>query len=225
MAVITQSDWTARTGNTVSGAAATAVDAICAAVSEALPRMCYPVLIEPLTLTLAAFDAPPEQVLLLPRPIREITALHWAPGANGDSTRCDSTTLLTAGTDYYSPVDDLLAGLNRSGVVYRRGSSSVWGAERVYPLGKLGYRPDPARGEVFVSGTFGPASVPEVVAQAASAAVSILFARRAFGVGLGSESWNGYSISPSSQFLVDALGSPDVREPLRLAGYLPVHIF
>lgn len=228
MAIIDVTTWVANGGNggvAPTGADATAAAAICAAVSEALTRMAFPILLEPTTLTLAAFDAPTTPVLLLPRPIRAITALHVVSGSNGDSSECDASNLLTNYVDYTLDIDDVVNQVSRTGRVYRRPAGTVWGWETRRPIGDLAYAVESEKRVVYVSGTFGPAAVSAAVQLAASSAVSLLYGRRKTGVPLNNESWNGYSYGNSSAFTAtDALNSPDVRETLRAAGCLPIHI-
>lgn len=226
MAVIDSSAWLSRTGISVSGADATSVTNFCSDVSAILTRKCYPVALEPKTLTLWAMDAPPSNELFLPlRPCRSITALYLALGANGDSTQATSDTLLTVNDDYWMPLDDALNNWSRSGRVLRRGSS-VWGAEYRRPLNRLGYATDPNRGAIFISGSFGPASGVIDGAQAAAAvAVTLMFQRRKTGAPVQSESWGGYSYSAAGQFTAEAAcNSPEVLGILRDAGLLPIHV-
>jgi hypothetical protein len=225
MAIITQALWTASTGITVTGADATSVTAFADAVSEALIRRCYPIAIEPKTLTLFAFDAPPDNIAFTPiRPCRSITALYLRHGANGDSSTLESTDLLTAYTDFVLDVDDALTGWSRSGRLIRR-ASSCWGYELRRPLGKLAYAVDPNRKALFVSGTFGPTAVNAAVQEAAARAVTLLYERRKTGAPFTSESWNGRSQATSSEFTaLSAVNSKDVTDLLMAAGVLPIHI-
>ena len=225
MAILTPEDYMAGTGQTFTGSDLVAITTMCAEVSDLIARMCYPTVLEPKTLTLAAFDAPITNVLLLPKPIRSITAIYVHYDANGDSSVLTSADLLTAGEDYYSPIDDPFDGLNRSGKVFRRGPSQVWGWERRYPIGLLAPAIESNKGAVFVSGLFGQASVNPIAQSAARAAVSLLYARRKAGAPLNSESWNGYSSSVSGQFTATAaVNSPDVLDALRSGGLLGYHV-
>lgn len=225
MAVIDTAGWTARTGITPTGADATAIAQFCTDVSEALTRKCYPILLEPKTLTLFAFDAPVSRSLLLPRPIRAISALYYHSGANGDSSVLDLTAdLLDANTDYLSRVDDVLTGWNRSGEVLRL-NRSVWGWVPVAPPGALGYRLEVEPGSVFVSGTFGPTTTFPAAANAAATAVTLMFNRRTFGSAFASESWNGRSQSLAAPVTAEAaVNSPEVTGILQAAGLLPIHV-
>lgn len=225
MAILTADEWASGSTNSVSGADLVAAEAMCAEVSELIAAMCYPVLLEPLALTLQAFDAPVGPVLTLPRPVRSVAAVYVRHGANGDSAALTAADLLRPGTDYYLPIDDVRTQTSRAGRLLRRGSSSVWGLEVRYPPERLGYALEANVGAVFVSGQFGPASVHPVAQAAARAAVSLLFARRKGGAPLGSESWGGYSYSVASSFTATAaVNSPEVLDALRAAGLLPVHI-
>jgi hypothetical protein len=220
MALIDASTWQALTTNSVTGDDLVAVEAITSAVSDVITRMCYPNVLEPVTFTLAAFDAPLGNVLLLPRPVRSITAIYLVPDANGDPSGCNSTTLLTNYSGYMLDISDKVANISRTGIVYRRGAS-WWGFERRWPIGRLASALDPNRGAIFCSGEFGPASVAPAVQLAASSAVSLLYARRKSGAPVNSASLNGASYSTSGQFTADAaVNTPEVMGLLRMAGVL-----
>ncbi len=220
--------WSASTGISLTAGSAdeTSIERFALAVSEALTRKCYPILLAPRTLTLYAFDAPCNtRTLSLPRPVRSISALYYHAGANGDSSLLDLTAdLLTAYTDYRLVIDDVLTGWSRSGEVLRL-NQSCWGLINVSPPGRLGYRPEDEPGSLFVSGALGPASVSAAVREAASRAVTLLYTRRKTGMPLQSESFGGYSYSGASQFNAEAaVNSPEVLGLLRDAGVLPIHI-
>jgi hypothetical protein len=220
VAIIDASTWSSLTTNSVSGDDLVAVEALCSAVSDVITRMCYPNVLEPVTFTLACFDAPLGNVLLLPRPVRSITAIYLVPDANGDPSGCNSTTLLTNYSGYMLDISDKVANISRTGIVYRRGAS-WWSFERRWPIGQLASAVESNKGALFVSGEFGPASVAPAVQLAASSAVSLLYERRKKGAPLNSESWNGYSSSLSGQFTADAaVNTPEVMGLLRMAGVL-----
>ena len=220
MAIIDAATWASLSTNSVTGGDLVAAEAMCAAVNDVITRMCYPSVLEPTTFTLAAFDAPLGNVLLLPRPIRSISAIYLVPDANGDPSGCNSTTLLTNYSDYMLDISDKVANISRTGLVYRRGAS-WWGFEWRWPIGRLAPAIDPNRGALFVSGEFGPASVAPAVQLAASSAVTLLYERRKKGAPVNSESWNGYSSSTSGQFTADAaVNTPEVMGLLRMAGVL-----
>lgn len=225
MAIINADRWQSLTGNSVSGADLAAVGGIAEAVSEALTRRCYPYILEPKTITLFAFDAPPTPELWIPKPVRSVSAVYYHCGASGDSSLVDLTAdLLVAGTDYINRVDDVLTGWNRSGCL-RRANSSAWGVSYRRPVGRLAYAIEAERGSVFVSALLGPTSVSGAVQLAASTAVSMLYQRRKTGVPVGSESWNGYSASGANTFTAEgALETPEVRSLLMAAGVLPIHV-
>jgi hypothetical protein len=225
--IVDPSIFTEFTGVTASaGAELTALSAICQTVAELLERKCYPALIAPKALTLFAFDAPPTDKLLLPRPVRSISAIYYHPGANGDSSELDLTAdLLTNYTQYYSPPDDVLTGWNRSGVVLRRPQGMVWGWEHGRHFGTLAPVVDPNKGAVFVSGSFGPDRVPHPIRMAAVRAVTLLYNSRVAGMPFTSESWNGRSQSTAQNYTAEAaVNSPDVLALLRDSGlYSGIH--
>jgi hypothetical protein len=219
--------WSGLTGTSLTAGSAdeTSVEMLCAAVAEALTRLCYPILLAPKALTLYACDAPIENEFFTPvRPCRSISAIYLRPGADGDSSLATSDYLLTNYTDYVLDVDDALNGWSRTGRVYRRGSS-CWGFELRRPLGRLAYATDPNRKAIFLSGSFGPASVSPVVRQAAATCVTLMYNSRTLGGQVQSNSWNGGSISMASAVTAEAaIHSPDVTALLRSAGVLPVHV-
>lgn len=216
--------WMDQSGITVTGADLTSVEQICEQVGSALLSMCDPIQIVPLTLTLAAFDAPPKLELYLPRPIRSISAIYVRYGANGDSSLLTAADLLTNFTDYYSPVTNKRKNWNGSGIVYRR-RSSIWGLEYRRGVGNLAYSVDPNLGAVFVSGEFGPASVDPAVKGVAFNAAMLMYQRRKTAAPIQSEGWGGYNYSLAGGFTAEAaLNSPDVLETLRKIGALPVHV-
>jgi hypothetical protein len=220
MAIIDATTWQGLTSNSVSGGDLAAVSALSDAVSDVITRMCYPNVLEPTTFTLAAFDAPLGNVLLLPRPIRSISAIYLVPNANGDPSGCNSTTLLADYSDYMLDISDKVANISRTGRVYRRGAS-WWGFEWRWPIGRLAPAIDPNRGALFVSGEFGPSSVSPAVQLAASSAVTLLYERRKSGAPLNSENWGGYGYSAAGQFTAEAaVSSPEVMGLLRMAGVL-----
>ena len=220
--------WSASTGISLTAGSAdeTSVERFALAVSEALTRKCYPILLAPRTLTLYAFDAPCNtRTLSLPRPVRSLSAIYYHAGANGDSSVLDLTAdLLTAYTDYRLVIDDVLTGWSRSGEVLRL-NQSCWGLINVSPPGRLGYRPEDEPGSLFVSGSLGPASVSAAVREAACRAVTLLYERRKIGAPFASESWNGRSQSLAGPFTTEAaVNSPEVLGLLRDAGVLPIHV-
>jgi hypothetical protein len=222
--ILTPDVWSEITGIALDSTNSAAIARMALAVSSALTRKCYPILLEPKILTLAPFDAPTRPELFLPRPIRSISAIYLHSGANGDSSVLDLTAdLLVAGTDYYSPSTDVLTGWNRTGIVYRR-NSSCWGVEYRRPLGMLASVAEADKGSVFVSGAFGPTTVDPAVQEAAAMIVTLWFNRRKEGAPYSSESWNGRSQSLSGDFLKSALNSPDVTDALMSAGVLPIHV-
>lgn len=214
MAIITPPQWNSWRGVTVTGDDLTSAAAICAAVDQAVRRDIYPFVPEPVTITDHVFDAPIGNVLLLPViPVRGITSLYARWGANGDASAFTGDDLLTAYTDYYLPVDDPVRGYSRSGMVYRRNSSS-WGYEYRRPVGRLAWDTDPNRGAVKATWLAGPTSVPDDLFGVACQAVTMLYNRRTLGAPTTSEGWNGYSVSWAAPFLVSFLASPDVRAVL-----------
>lgn len=223
--ILTPDIWSEITGIALDSTNSPTIARMVLAVSSALTRRCYPILLEPKTLTLAAFDAPIRPELFLPRPIRSISAIYVHPNAGGDSSVLDLTAdLLVAGTDYYSPVTDVLTGWNRTGIVYRR-SASAWGVEYRRPVGMLASVAEADKGSVFVSGGFGPTTVDPAVQMAAAFALSMMFERRSKGVALQSESWAEYSYSAAGPFTATAaINSPEVTGMLQAAGVLPIHV-
>lgn len=226
MAIIDAASWQAATGQTVTGADLTALSLICAAVDAAIKQYIRPFVPEPVLIEDRVLDAPLGQSLLLPVvPVRQIDSLYVNYTANGDPDLFTADDLLTEFTDYYLPLDDWLEEYNfsRSGRVLRVGWSS-WGADRVNPLGRLGWGYAPARGAVKVTFRAGLPFVPADVQQAAVLAASIMWGRRVTGIPLNSESWNGYSFQASGPFTqVGAIVTPDVAmllsryvDPLRL---------
>lgn len=224
--IVDSTIWSASTGTSLTAGSADelSVQMLCDAVSEALTRRCYPALLAPKTLSLFPFDAPPTPMLLLPRPIRSISAIYLHPGADGDSSLVDLTAdLLVAHTDYWLKPDDALTGWSRSGIVYRRGASS-WGSEARRAPGTLARVTEPHRGALFVSGSFGPASVSPVVREAACRAVTLVYNSRTHGGAVQSQSWNGGSFSLASSVTAEsAIGAPDVVSLLKSVGALVPH--
>lgn len=210
MALVDSASWSAFTGQSLSGAEATALSAICSAVDLAIKRMCAPYLFEPATVT-GVCDAPTRSVLALPVfPVRSITSLWYNPDANGDPAAFTSDYLLTQYTDYYMPLDPV-ESLSRWGLVERRGVPS-WGCERPALYDRLAPNMTPGRGAIKYTVAAGHTSVPGDVAAAAALAVSLLMKRKEGGAPATSESFNGASYSLASQFLADAaVNSPDVR--------------
>jgi len=215
--------WSAFSGTSLTAGSADelSVAMACSAVSAAIERKLRPYLPMPRTIT-AYLDAPMDNLLILPfRPVRSITSISLRWGASGDSSLFTSDYLLTDYTDYYSPLDPF-DGVNRAGVVYRRGHS-IWAYETRYSLGKLAPAVDPNRGAIKIVAAVGEASVPADVRAACVAAVSLMYERRAKGLPLQSESFGGYSYSAASAFTAEAaIASPDVMNLLR--PYLPVHV-
>lgn len=226
MEILSAQDYLDYTGLSYTGADLVSLQGHCEAVSEALERMCYPILLRPKTLALFPFDAPAQsRELMLPRPIRSISAIYYRCNANGDNSVLDLTAdLLTAGADYRLVIDDVLTGWSRSGIV-QRVNRSAWGGLFVRPPTRLGYRLDDEPGSVFVSGSFGPDRVSPVVRAAGCSAVSLMMQRRKTGAPLNSESFGGYSYSNAGQFTAEAaVRSPDVLQLLMSVGALPYHI-
>lgn len=224
-ALIDPQSWYEMTGVTVTGIDATTIARMCSAVSELIARKCYPVLLTPRTLTLWPVDAPVDRYLLLPRPVRSISALYYHGGAAGDSSVLDLTAdLLVAGTDYQLVLDDVLTGTARAGKVLRL-NNSVWGWNYLRPPQQLGYKLVPEPGAVFVSGAFGPATVNPAAQSAAAVAVSLMYNRRKEGAAYGSESWNGRSQSVAGPVSAEAaVNSPEVLGILQSAGLLSYHV-
>lgn len=223
MAIVTAATWQSFTNQTVTGAAATSVAAICTAVDAAVKRAIYPFYPEPTTITDCVLDAPMSNSLLLPVvPVRSLTSLYLRPGANGEVTAFTSDDLLTVNSDYWLQIDRPIEGYSRGGLVRRRGAS-IWGYEVRRPLGRLAPTLDPNRGAIKVTFAAGPSAVPSDIEAAAILAVSILYDRKERGVSLGSESWNGYSSSVAGPFGAEAaINTPDIAA--MLLPYKSVHI-
>jgi hypothetical protein len=218
--------WEEVGGTPLTAANRGAVNRLCLAVASALARMCYPRLLEPLTLTLAPFDAPcRSRSLFLPAPVRAVSAVYYHCGAGGDAAVVDpAADLLTPGTDYRLVTDDRLTGWSRSGELLRL-NRSAWGEVRVREPGRLAYTPADEPGAVFVTAACGPTTVDDAVRLAAVTAVTALFERRTTGAPLQSESWAGYSKSVAGAFAAEAaIRSPEVTGLLRAAGVLPIHV-
>ena len=214
--VITSTQYLAWTGLTATGADLLALANHCAAVSDAILKYLRPYSPIPLTVTDITLDAPTGNVLLLPAtPVRSITSLHLRPGADGDTTLVTSDDLLTAGADYYMPVN-AFDGWSRTGIVYRRGRSN-WGQEWVYANSRsLAATINPNRGAIKVTYAAGETSVPDAIRQAAQLMVSLIFNRRKTGMPVTSASLNGGSYSLAGPFTATAaLQSPDVAGLLR----------
>lgn len=225
MAILTAEDYQRGTGQSFTGSDLVAIETMCVEVSALIERMCYPFIAEPKALTLAAFDAPAGNVLLLPRPIRSISAIYVRFGANGDSSTLTAADLLTNYTDYILDISDPFAGISRTGIVYRRGPSRLWGWEYRYPPDSLAGSLESRKKAVFVSGNFGEASVNPIAQAAARAAVALLYDRRKKGAPATSQSWNGASFSVAGQFTADAaVNSPDCLNVLHAGGLLTTHI-
>lgn len=224
MAIIDPIRWQDIRGVTVTGDDLASATAICAMVDAAVRRQIHPFVPEPVTITNHVFDAPVGHKLTLPvLPVRSITSIYVRWGANGDSAAFTSDDLLTEFTDYYFPQDDPVRGYSRSGVVYRRNSSS-WGCEWVRPVNRLAPDLDPNRGAVKATWLAGPASVPDDLFGVAATAVTLLYTRRLTGMPVTNESWNGYSYGLAAPFLTSFLQQPDVidvlnqyRPPFRFA--------
>jgi len=222
--IITSGQYTAWTGQGATGADLLALANHCAAVSDAILKYLRPYSPVPLTVTDAILDAPTGNVLLLPAtPVRGDPTIYYRPGAGGDVAAFTSDNLLTAGTDYYMPVN-AFDGWSRSGQVFRRGKSS-WGQEWVYANSRsLAATINPNRGAIKVTYAAGETSVPDAVRQAAQLMVSLTFNRRKTGMPLSSESWNSYSYGASGPFSATAaLASPDVAALLREFRVEPIH--
>ena len=222
--IITSGQYTAWTGQGATGADLLALANHCAAVSDAILKHLRPYSPVPLTVTDAILDAPTGNVLLLPAtPVRGDPTIYYRPGAGGDVTAFTSDNLLTAGADYYMPVN-AFDGWSRTGIVYRRGRSN-WGQEWVYANSRsLAATINPNRGAIKVTYAAGETSVPDAVRQAAQLMVSLTFNRRKTGMPLSSESWNSYSYGASGPFSATAaLASPDVAALLREFRVEPIH--
>lgn len=210
MAILSVTEYMQNTGQSFTGDDLGALSASVAAAEAAVKRVIAPFVAEPTTYTSKVLDAPIGHRLYLPNvPVRSITSVYLRYGANGDSSLFTSDYLLTNYTDYYLPLDDPDRGYSRSGIVYRRGSSS-WGYELRRPVGRLDYDADPNRGAILITYVAGPTSVPEDIKAAVMLAASLEYARRKTGLPVTSESWNGYSYSTPGPFGVAAISSPDV---------------
>jgi len=208
--IVNATSWQQYTGQTLAGADLTACTAWCGAVSAAIERMLWPLVVEPVTRT-DILDAPPHRDLVLRhRPVRSITELRYNAFADGVPSRFDPTTTLIAGEDYELVVDDPGAGLSRCGIVRRLGGR-VWGVTRWGSPGTLAPRLHGIRGAVQVTADVGFPATPDDILAAAVMAVTLCFRRRALGTPTTSESWNGYSASWSPQLVATAaVQSPDV---------------
>lgn len=216
MAIITPSVFASYTGQTYTGADLVALTNWCNGVDATIKRLLKPYVPEPTTLTDLILDAPIGNILLLPAiPVRSITSLYLRPGANGVVADFETEDLLTAGDDYFLPLDSPVESYSLSGRVLRRGASS-WGVERRRPVGRLADTLDPHRGAVKATFDAGPTSVPHDILAAAVSAVALMFSYRTTGVPLSSESWNGRSESNSGPFTSEAaVNSPNVLAALR----------
>lgn len=220
MAIITSALWTAATGQTLTGADATALTAWCSYVDAAVKRLVSPFVLEATTYTDKVCDAPTRDVLYLPvYPIRSITSIYFNPNANGEVAAFTSDYLLTANDDYYMPIDDP-DGYSRWGKVFRRGFSG-WGYEWQTFINRLAPTLTSNRGAIKYTVAAGPASVPDDVVAACVLAVSMLMQRKEGGVPSTSEGWNGGSFSAAASYLATSvLQSPDCQ--LFLSKYMPV---
>ena len=222
MPIITPDIYAAATNQTFTGGDLTALATITAGVDAAIRREIRPFEPEPVTRTVYR-DAPYRNVLDLGVcPIRSITSLYLKYGANGVDAEFDSASLLTVGDDYYLPIDDVAAGYNRSGLVYRRGVS-IWGFEYLRNAGRLASHIDPCRGAIKAVLVCGPTSVPDDLMLAAVLATSLILNRKEVGAPFASESWNGRSQSLAGPFVATAaLATPDIANIL--AKYQTIHV-
>lgn len=220
MAIIDAASWQAATGQTVTGADLTALSLICAAVDAAIKQYLRPLVPEPVLVEDRILDAPLGQSLLLPvLPVRQIDELSVNYTANGDPDLFTVDDLLTEFTDYYLPLDDWLEEYNfsRSGRVLRVGWSS-WGADRVNPLGRLGWGYAPARGAVKVTFRAGLPFVPADIQQAAVLATTKYRLSQKLGTQAASASLNGASYSLPGGALMGILADPTIMQ--MLSGYV-----
>jgi len=215
VAVVDATFWQQYTGQTLAGPDVAACQLWCEAVSAAIERMLWPLVVEPVTRT-DILDAPPHRDLVLRhRPVRSVTWLQFNPFADGVPSRFGPTHTLVAGEDYELVVDDPGAGLSRCGIVRRLGGR-VWGVTRWGSPGTLAPRLHGIRGAVRVEAAVGFLTVPEDIRAAAVTAVTLCWNRRRLGTPVTSESWNGYSASWSPQLVATAaVQSPDVLALLR----------
>jgi hypothetical protein len=225
MAALISADlWMQSAGQEYTGDDLDALTAWCGAVESAVRKFLRPYSPDPKVLTDHVMDCPTGNVLTLPvLPVRTLTSIHWLAGANGDATLLDTAdNLLTANTDYWMPVDPF-DGVSRTGKVYRRGRSS-WSGEQRYPNRRsLAPVEEPGRGELLINAACGEAAVREEVTGACVLMVSHLMQRRKTGAPYASESWNGYSRTSATPFLVAALYSPDVQALLNVVRPTLVH--
>lgn len=215
MALVDVTSWQQYTGVTLSATDATSCQLWCDAVNAAIERMLWPMVVESATV-IDILDAPIRRDLLLPLwPVRSIVELQYNPFADGVSSRFDSTSTLTAGTDYELLIDDPILNISRSGIVRRLGGF-VWGVTRWGQPGTLHARLQPIRGAIKVTYNVGFPSVPADIRTAAIMAVTQCWNRRKRGTVGTSESWNGYSVSWATNLIADAaVHSPDVLALLR----------
>lgn len=216
MPIVSYDDWRLFTGQNLTSPQQGSVSAICAAVSEAIKRETGRVLER------GSFS------IVLDAPVSsQIRLLRWAPlviedmevylnyYANGDPDAFTSSSLLTAYTDYtFRPGDD---GLTiPSGVITRigyGGQEIPWGGGSYSPPYSLTPQRRPQRGSIKVVFTGGFYPVPMDIKQAAVQAVTKIWRAQPFGGQIGSESWNGYSMSLPSAALA-ALADPAITMTL-----------
>lgn len=222
--LITPELYSAKTGQTFTGASLTSIAEICASVSDVLERYLRPYSATPITLTNFVMDAPTRNVLISPvLPVRSITSLslHWY--ADGQVANFTADDLLVVGDDYLMPVSPF-TGFSEDGKIFRRGSST-WAFENVHPE-RTSLAPviSPNRGAILISGTFGELTIPDGVTEAARIMVARLYAGRRTGMVFGSENWNGYGYSyPGPLTALAALDLPDVQAALLLFRKTVVH--
>jgi hypothetical protein len=223
MAIIDATAWQELTGQTVSGAAATALDAWCAAVSKALANAIKPWSAEPVTRTNQVYDAPAQQLLLLrTRPVRSITSIYYNASANGDVSLFTADTLLdnTDNGAYSLVVDDDATGWSLAGMVRR--TTGVWGWTYFRPPTMLGYRLQAEPGSLLLNYAAGFTTVPEDIQAAAAHLVTKNMSSRKFGMQVTSASLNGGSYSLPATAVGNVWADPQVA--FLLQQYKSVHI-
>lgn len=202
--------------------------ALLAAVEQAVKNRCRKRL-EPETYTVVLTPPPSARLALRQTPVRSVTSLWVNAAANGDPAAFTSDHLLTPYTDYWLEVGE--DGMSHTGIVWRVGGRA-WGAGGMVGGGSLAaWTPavspvllaggggltrsiTPNPGSVKVTYAAGYPATPEPVLAAIHMAVSRLFDLRRTGVGLGSESWNGYSrglaaVDPKA--VAGVLSSPEIH--------------
>ncbi len=135
--------------------------------------------------------------LLLDRtPVATVTAVYEDWGGYGGTAvgAFPATSLLTAGTDYYLPIDSLYNdGLSYSGILRRIGT--VWPVSTSRPAGLLSTRRVPARGAVKVTYSGGFQLIPHDLKQAVWDLTTISSVMAPDGRPALSESGEGYAVS------------------------------